>query len=79
MKKHPDINGKEIKIGDVVVIHKATVCWTIDKTKLFEGNIGVVIEFGFGCVRIQTNDIVWDDTVSDYYFDSQEVEVIGKL
>jgi uncharacterized membrane protein len=55
----------------------------IDYSKQLFGNIGVVV--GFGCVTIETNALRKDiiryqtDSITSYYFNPNEVEVIGKL
>jgi hypothetical protein len=82
------LNGKTIKLGDVVTIHGAKEYWSNsplfapeDFTSKLYGNIGVVV--GFGCVVVEClptpkNRDDGDPTVK-YYFDASEIEVIGKL
>lgn len=79
-QSHKDINGKQIKLRDVVVIHKAKEYFSGDRTKKYYGCIGVVI--GFGCVWLETSFEGDDGAFGGMvllYFGCEEVEIIGKL
>lgn len=72
---HKDINGKPIKLGNVVTIHNKTWGSSMDRHGLDNGDIGVVEKWGCIILTVQNKQpICWEPC-----FNETDLEVIGIL
>lgn len=83
MEKEYDINGKEIKIGDIVIVKDYSYAhfpWEDDIIKNIAGWSGEVV--GFGCVEVFFGFGGWDPkhkTTKIELFNGSDLEVVGSV
>jgi hypothetical protein len=76
-EKHLDLNGKNIKIGDIVLIHKHSPCRPgCNVCKLLEKELpGQIAEvFDFGCVQIRL-----ESGKIETIYTEEDLEIIGNV